>query len=143
MPPVPRSALVVFAAAVLVLAYLTHVSESTVRESLAASARVAQTQEILRRLNLVTSNLARAESATRGFVLAGDALDLGDLNRSTAAAEFNFAEAERLTTGDSLQRQRLRESRSVLADKVQVMHDIVEARRANDMEGVLALTLIH
>jgi PAS domain S-box-containing protein len=137
MPPLSslQRTLAVFGSAVLIalLAPLLYRSVAQIGERVA---EVEHTQAILQRLGLVRENLVSAESATRAYLITGDALFLTPLEEAGRQARAEVA-ALQAVTRDSLSRARLGALDTLVDARLSVLGAVVDTRRLRGLPAAI------
>jgi CHASE3 domain sensor protein len=101
--------------------------------------RVAHTQEVLRRLNLLQANILEVESNARGYALTGEESFLQHNSTAVSSVEQNRNIVRELTADNIYQQQQLDSIEPILREKLLVMQRIVDLRRSGTDGSILEL----
>ncbi len=99
---------------------------------------VEHTQIVLRGLERMFSQVKDVESATRGFIVTGQANFLEHRDRALPLIEQELRSLESLTADNPEQQRGLEAIRPVVAAKLALLRAAIDTRRAGGIEAVLA-----
>jgi signal transduction histidine kinase len=119
-----------FAAVLAVVITLALAVFDTARRALESGERVARSREVLQALGGVEISLLRAESATRAFVITGDAAFVADRDAALAALRARTGTLRRLTADNASQQARWEALRARLDGRAEVLERLAAARRS-------------
>jgi PAS domain S-box-containing protein len=118
-----------FAAALAVVLVLALAVFNTASRALDAGAQVAHTEQVLELLDGVEAAAVRAESATRGFVITGDAAYLADRDLAVSTLESRTQSLRDLTADNPSQQERWRLLRERLDERLALLDRLVVVRQ--------------
>jgi signal transduction histidine kinase len=128
-----------FALAVMIFVTLSSLSYRTMRGLLSAEASTFHTYDVIETLDNLFSDIGRAESDSRGFLLSADQRYLDDYSAGRAQIDPRFQQLERLTVDNPVQQKSLADLRTSLNEKIAFMDQAIALRSKNDLEGTLKL----
>src|SRR5215212_10393176 len=92
---------------------------------------VAHSHEVLDELDGTLSSVKDAETGQRGFVITGDEGYLQPFTAALPAIGRHLMRLKGLTEGDAAQRRSLGQLESRIADRLALIHDSIELRKAS------------
>jgi PAS domain S-box-containing protein len=140
MPTVKRSSterkvLAGFALALASLALIGAVAFMSIVRARGDSAWVTHTHDVITNLELLLATVADAESGQRGFVISGDESYLQPYERAFQARDRQLGRLRDLTADNPGQQQQLARLAPLLAQRFDVMREVVDVRRAQGFEA--------
>jgi PAS domain S-box-containing protein len=124
-----------FALAILVLVTFVIISHRAGRQLQQAIEKVANTRNVLEKLENVTGELSATESAARSFAISGKQLDLSPFYTAAEAVPPQVEELNVLLKDDPQELQSLTAIEPVIAEDLQVMKNMVELGDKNLFRG--------
>jgi signal transduction histidine kinase len=94
------------------------------------TSRVAQTHQVLRAIDVLFSLIKDAESARRGFILAGEEQFLTRFGQSQEEFRRSYDELKRLVSDDPVQSRRVQDLQPLITAKFQQMEESIALWRA-------------
>src|SRR6185312_3377583 len=95
---------------------------------------VSHTHHVIAKLEDFVANVRDVETASRRYVITGDAKYLDRLNRARSAIPTAFVELERLTADDPNQVRRIADLRPVVERKMAREGEVMQGRAAKGLE---------
>jgi diguanylate cyclase (GGDEF)-like protein/PAS domain S-box-containing protein len=127
---------VAFGAAVTSLLVLAAVSYRSAQRASASTQWIVHTEQVLRQLNVVRSDVAESDAALRAFTLTGDARFLNAFEKLVDRPLADLKNVGQLTRDNPRQQQSLAHVDSLLTEKNAATRRIADLRRSNDVEAV-------
>ncbi len=103
--------------------------------------RVAQSQLILQKLEMVLSSVKDAETGQRGYVLTGKQTYLQPHNRAVQTITRQVQELKTLTVADPYQQQQLIILKSLIAKKLAELNQTIDLRKNQGFDAALSVVL--
>ena len=97
--------------------------------------KVAETQEVLRSLKQILMTVTTAETGARGYLLTGDEAFLEPFKTASGRIEPDIQRVRVATRNDAAIQPRLAQMEDLMRGKLQALHQVNEARRANGFEA--------
>jgi signal transduction histidine kinase/DNA-binding response OmpR family regulator/CHASE3 domain sensor protein len=139
--PLPPKTMVGFLLALIAVMVIALLSYQSLQVTAASSTSLAQTIEVLARLNSVLSTLKDAETGQRGYLLTGKDSYLEPFLTAKAALPGEFNALRGLFADSPEQKRRLDELESLSALKMGELGETVDLRRAGQADAALAAVL--
>ncbi len=136
--PVPTRAVQAgFALALAILLAIGAVSYQSIRNLLASEAVVFHAQEVRQNLDIILVEVLEAESAARGYLVAGQEFYLEPYHTALQKVDRTLGELELLIAGDPKQRELLNTLRGPIAEKLAHHSRMIERRKEQGMQAGL------
>jgi len=135
----PLKTLVGFIVALLTVVAMSVVSSHVLQTRSAGAKKMVQSLEMARSLEKVISTLKDAETGQRGYLLLGAEPYLEPYTAALAELPRNIADIRRLAADSPAQLQRLDAVEHLAADRIAVLKEGVELKRAGESEAAVAL----
>jgi CHASE3 domain sensor protein len=100
---------------------------------------VAHTQEVLKKLQEITSEITDVQTDQRGYILSGDASFLEYYDSRTKEIQDALKEVRRLTSDNKSQTQRLDILEPLIAQRIDIANEIIAIRKEKGFEPALQL----
>jgi signal transduction histidine kinase/CHASE3 domain sensor protein len=126
-----------FGIALLIMLAIATVSYRAEQSQARTAAMVAYTEEVLESLDVVQSSVNQAESAARGFVLAGDAQYLDSFRNANATQLVALRNLKRLMESNPAQQRRLEELQAEIERKTDLHEQRIRVRRTGGFKAAL------
>jgi diguanylate cyclase (GGDEF)-like protein/PAS domain S-box-containing protein len=123
-----------FGSAIVALLVVGAISYRGIGMSSESERWVRHTQEVLEKLQDLTSAMQNIESSSRGFVLTGKESSLESYHASILSAGQDEATIRSLTTDNPLQRRQLPALEALVAQKIQFAKMVMGLRRAKGLQ---------
>jgi diguanylate cyclase (GGDEF)-like protein/PAS domain S-box-containing protein len=130
---------VAFGVAVISLLVLAAVSYQSAQHASASTQWIVHTEQVLRQLNVVRSDVAESEAALRAYTLTGDERFLNAFAQLVDRPLAGLKNVGQLTRDNPRQQQSLASVESLLVAKNAVARRIANLRRSNDVAAVAQL----
>ena len=127
-----------FAVAVVVLMATGWLLYAANVEVFEASRRVEHTYDVLATIDAANIEIGRAESAQRGFLLAGSELFIADRDAALARTRNSLERLNGLTGDNAGQQARVAQLRRQVEERVEIMRRFENLRRSEGLETVSA-----
>ena len=135
---IQRTVAVWFAVVGAISLFLGVITLRSVAGASEEGAWVEHTHIVLRKLERMFSSLKDAESATRGFIVTAEPRYLEPRDHALPMIEQDLKLLDEMTSDNPDQQARLAAIRPVIARKLALLDQMIEARRTGGIEAVLA-----
>jgi len=126
-----------FGIALLIMLAIATVSYRVEQSQARTAAMVAYAEEVLESLDVIQSSMNQAESAARGFMLAGDAQYLDSFQNANATQQAALRNLERLTESNPAQQRRLERLQLEIERKTELHEQRIRIRRTEGFKAAL------
>lgn len=133
--PVEHAVASGFGIALTILVLTGSYAYYSTKQSLDAERWVGYAHQVISQIEDVLAQIYRAESAQRGFVIAGTELYLGERNRALENLDTSVAQLERLVADNPSQQQHIPELRALFAERRAIFDRFVELRKSEGLEA--------
>jgi signal transduction histidine kinase len=102
---------------------------------------VEHTWQVINQVEGIMSSAKDAETGARGFLITSDPAYLDPYNSGVAALPGEFDNFARLTSDNPLQQRQLSEMRAVVAERLALLQQGIDLRRAGQSDDIHALVV--
>ena len=134
-----RKVQLAFVSAILTLLLVGIISYRALVTSTESERWVQHTHEVLENLQAMLFDIQTLEGEARGYVLLGSAANMGDFDTNMAIYRQHQAAVRTLTQDNPIQQQVLPELDRLMAQKIDVMLNLIAVRREKGPDAALAL----
>ncbi|MEO7057267.1 MAG: response regulator [Caldimonas sp.] len=137
--PLPASALMGYAVAIVAVLLTAWLAFESLQERVAAAERITRTYDVLVRLQNVFSSVKDAETGQRGYLLTGQESYLEPYSRALGVLPGDIQTLYAMTRGNPEQLRRLDGLAKAIDDKLAEMDESIALQRAGNAEAALAV----
>jgi PAS domain S-box-containing protein len=136
LPPTRLLAQLACSVAVMVIAVMGWELYESTHQLHRSSERITHTYDVLRAIDAVNLQLARAESAQRAFLLSEKDLFLADRDDALAKTRADLTRLLAMTRDNPVQQSRLDDFTRLIDERVAIMQSFTDISRQAGIEGV-------